>query len=370
MGARVDATSPTARVAIEEMISLAVDNGAELHPSLFVRERDGQMSVHADASDGEPLIRLPVEVLVPIDDTVWETSGGRLSVAGPDHNATPMQQELAERLVAVYNATDKIRWAETTLPAIAFRNDPDATVAVQSLRPGFSAGSRSVADAFVRTRLFRWSRPNSTTDTAHEPGRRFLMPVIDLINHNELGAPYQLGSGAMTISVAHPGASTECVVRYGARRDPLDLAISHGYVERNATLARSVPVTVEAADDLLVHVRGTRLEVRSELDPPRISMERGRLTLSHATFEPGRPDRFVTFLRLAIAAYQAKYEIQSIDVEGISWEVTRRLAEANVDRLLMTQQQFARSASPAATIMIAAADEQRRIIEEVIESPR
>ena len=349
------------------MISLAVDNGAELHPSLVVRERDGQMSVHADAPGGETLIRLPVGLLVPIDDTVWETSDGHLSIAAPDQNATPMQQEFAERLVAVYNATDKIRWAETTLPTLAFRGDSSATVAVQSLRPGFSAGSRSTADAFVRTRLFRWSRPNSSREGAHESRRRFLMPVIDLINHNELGAPFQLGGGAMTISIAHAGASTECVVRYGARRDPLDLAISHGYVERNATLARSVPVTVETTEGLLVSVTGTRLDVRSELDPPIVSMEAGRLTLSHVTFEPGRPDRFMTFLRLALTAYLARVENRSIDVQALAQEVIRRLAEANLDRLSLAQAQLADSDSRAATIMFGAAVEQRRIIEAVLE---
>ena len=58
-------------------------NGAEVHPRLEVVERDGQMSIHADAADGDTLIRLPEDLLVPVDGMTWDVSDDRLSIVQP-----------------------------------------------------------------------------------------------------------------------------------------------------------------------------------------------------------------------------------------------------------------------------------------------
>ena len=64
----VAATSADARAAIDTMVDPTLAGGAHFDPLLEIRERDGDMSLHADAPDGEALVRLPTELLVPVGD--------------------------------------------------------------------------------------------------------------------------------------------------------------------------------------------------------------------------------------------------------------------------------------------------------------
>ena len=64
----VAATSADARAAIDTMVDLTLAGGAHFGPLLEIRERDGDMSLHADAPDGEALVRLPTELLVPVGE--------------------------------------------------------------------------------------------------------------------------------------------------------------------------------------------------------------------------------------------------------------------------------------------------------------
>jgi hypothetical protein len=364
---RVDSTSSAARSAIEEMLAIAVANGAELHPLLEVRERDGQMSLHADAAEGETLIRLPEELLAPVDGVVWDASDDRLTIVEHDPAATAVQRELAELHVALYNATGKIRWARSTLPAVALYNDPAAVAAVRLLRPAFARQEQPIAEAFITTRVYR---DGAGADQApSEPvasGRRFLMPVIDLLNHHAQGAPFRVADGAMTIVVECPGADTQCFVRYRSRCDPLQMALGHGFVDSASQFARSAPLSLELAGLGTVEVAGTHPTTRSSLDPPRVTMEPGRLWLSHVIFPARHPVRMVGVLQLAVAAYLATHADAAPDPSAATSELVTALAEANLDRLSDARPALAGSTVDAAQVVVGAIDAQRLIIERVV----
>ena len=48
MRAQVEASSPAAKAALEELLAIARSYGVEVNPRLWLSEHDGQMSVHAD----------------------------------------------------------------------------------------------------------------------------------------------------------------------------------------------------------------------------------------------------------------------------------------------------------------------------------
>ena len=57
-------------------------------------------------------------------------------------------------MVAVYNATAKISWAERSLPVLALRTVPSAVAAIRTLRPRFATQPISVPETFIRTPCF------------------------------------------------------------------------------------------------------------------------------------------------------------------------------------------------------------------------
>jgi hypothetical protein len=347
---RVDATSNSARTAIEDLLDVAVASGIELHPALEVRERDGHISLHVAAPDGEVLIRLPEDLLVPVGDATWDASGDVLRVVQHDPSASPAQRELADAHVALYNATHKIRWVNRSLPRVALSSDPAAIDAIRLLRPAFATRVVDVAQAFVSTRI---NREGS------------LMPVVDFLDHHPSGAPLQVRDGSMTIAVEHGGSGTKCFACYGSHLDVVDLVLGHGYVDRGVRFARSLPVNVDIPGVGNVSVLAGRTTPVSNLDPPRISMSDDRLTLSHLTFELGHVDRLVTVVHLAVTAFLSRQTDTLGDPAALSRDVVAGLVDANIEVLRRVESELAGSTIEASQAVCAASRSQRHILDQI-----
>ena len=352
---RVDATSPAAKAAIEDLLDCAISSGIEVHKSLQVRERDGQISLHADAPRGDVLVRVPEDLLVPVAETGWGTSDDVLSIARHDPTASAPQRELIEAHLAVYNSTGKIRWARNTLPVMVLSRDAAVASTVRLLRPSFPQESPSTAEGFINTRLYQQA---VTCDGV-------LMPVIDFLNHHRRGAKLLIDDGAMTVRVEHAAGDMQCFASYGSRRDLLDLALGYGFVDPAVRFARSLAVSTDIPGFGNVEVLGRRREAVSSLDPPQITMERKRLSLSHLSFHAEHPDRVVSVLQLAVGSYLAQHVDPPHEPLLTARAVVAALASANIDLLRRAESQLADSTTEAAHVLSAAISGQRDIIEQV-----
>ena len=240
------------------------------------------MSVHADATGGADADPIPEGPLVPMDGAHW-TSWTTICVSSTTTRERRRPASLAEAQVAVYNATRKSQWVHIGLPRVALLEAPQC-LATRSARSGQVSRRARVDRRRVRDdEGAPW--PFGAAPDEGDVGR-FLIPVIDLINHHERGAPWARAATRLSISVARPTGDTQCFVRYRARQEPLDLALAYGFVDDSCTLARSVPRTVRWR----VWAR-SRLPAapsdRSALDPPTVVIEPDRLWLSHVTFDSG-----------------------------------------------------------------------------------
>ncbi len=159
------------------------------------------------------------------------------------------------------------------------------------------------------------------------------MPVIDMINHHERGAMWQLGEDGLTVCVAKPTMDNQCFVSYVRRGDPLDLALAHGFLAEASTVVRSAPITVEVDGILSIDVAGERLDVLNVLDPPRVRIEQGRLRLSHVTFDVERPDRLFDILQLAVSAYVRRQSPEIKNTRAVTRDVLEALMDGNISRL-------------------------------------
>jgi hypothetical protein len=320
------------------------------------------MSVHADVPEGDVLVRLPADLLIPMDGAQWDSSGDDLVIVRHDGRASTVQRELAGALVAVYNATRKVEWARAVLPGPALGDRADVVELIRTLRPGFATHGVSVADAFVQTRVLRWSP--SAGASAGDQGR-YLMPVIDLINHHERGAPWGRADSELAINAAYPMGGSQCFVRYSARQDPLDLALSYGFAESSCTLARSVPVTVDVDDLGTVEVVGQRLQTKTVLDPPTVAIDDDRLRLSHVTFDTRHPNRLMGMLQLAVSAFLAKQPRTGGRGEAadLTTALIGVLVESNLDRLEEVRLELVREGVGGATGTVSRAiDQQQRLL--------
>jgi hypothetical protein len=347
---RVDATSKAASRAINDLLDVAIASGIELHSALEVRERNGQVSLHASVPEGETLIRLPEGLLVPLGKATWDVSGDALRVVQHDSSANAVQRELADAHVALYNATAKIRWAKRALPRVALSSDPAAIDAIRLLRPKFATRSADVAQAFLDTRVNREGH---------------LLPVVDLLDHHPGVAPLQVVDGGMTIPAEHGGAGTKCFASYGSHFDAVDLVFGYGYVDHGTRFVRSVPVSVDVAGVGTVSVLVERTTPVSGLDPPRVSMSADQLVLSHLTFELGHVDRLVTVVHLAVAAFLNRQTSATSEPAALSREVVAGLVDANIEIVSRVETALAGSSSEAAQAVSAACRHQGRILDQI-----
>lgn len=324
----VDASTPGVADSVAGLLDLIVSAGGTVHPKMRVVERSGSFSVHLEGEDHDlPLIRLPESLLIPVDDLDWDRDPGRIAVIGGRAALHADQQQALDLMLDVYNRTGKAAWARRHLPGCSMPGNEAVRAAVQRAAPRFGVGDHSVAEVFIASRVLRLNAER------RDPGHRVLMPVVDFLDHHRRGASFRVVDGAMVIAVVRPEDPTSCRAAYGARRSPLDTVLHFGFVDTSAGHARSLGLTVDHPARPIggvVTVEGRSLRAVSPLDPPVISVEEGRLQLSHLTFDVAHPDRIVGMLTLGLAGVSRRGDLTVADpAEAARWlvvEVARRNA--------------------------------------------
>lgn len=328
--ATVDASTPGVAESIAALVDLVVEAGGTVHPQMRVVERAGALSVHLQGDDdGQPLVRLPELLLVPVDDLGWDSDPGRIAVTRGRAALGADQLRALDLMLDVYNRTGKAGWAQRHLPGCSLPRNGAALAAVQRAVPEF-AERTSVAEIFIGSRIY------SHRTTPEGPTSNVLMPIVDYLDHHRRGAPLRVVDGVMVIGVRRPDDPTSCRVTYGPRRSPLDTALHYGFVDSTATHARSLGVTVDEVDGPIggaVVVEGQPRRALSPLDPPDISVEGGQLHLSHLTFDVTHPDRIVGILALGLIAVARRSALTVADPEVAARWLVGEVARRNVGLL-------------------------------------
>ena len=326
--ATVDASTPGVADSVAALVDLIVSVGGAVHPRMRVVERNGSLSVHLEGDDdGLPLIRLPESLLVPVDGLDWDSDPGRIAVVRGRTALPGEQQRALDLMLDVYNRTGKAAWARRHLPGCSMPGNEAVFAAVQRAAPRFGTGRESVAEVFISSRTLH-HRP-----LPDGPGVRVLMPVVDFLDHHRGGASFRVVDGVMALAVVRPEEPTSCRVAYGGRRSPLDTVLHFGFVDTSARHARSLGLTVDHPHSPIagvVVVEGRPHRAVSPLDPPNISVETGRLHLSHLTFDVAHPDRIVGMLALGLAGVSRRGDLTVADPAAAARWLVGEVARRNV----------------------------------------
>jgi hypothetical protein len=347
---------------LRALVKTVLAAGGQLHPGIRFVERDGQLGVHCQPGFGQadqPLFRLPLELLVPIDGIEWADREDELQARSSLAHLPPLQRDLLDLHLALYNATGKLPWAVQHLPGLAVPRLPSLQTALQAIRPGFGPSRPQAAQAFFQTRVLKLA------------DKKVLMPLIDLLNHHPQGAAFHTNACAMTVAVAQPHDGDECFARYGGRRDVLDLALHYGYADNNTPFAFSAPFDGTLPGVGRVQITAQRLRAIHPMDPPVVTFDEAGMTLSHLACHRQHPQRLRAVLRLALLGAAHRQGCSGAEADRVVTQVFDALCATNLALLQEVQKaaQPLKAWAPVAALLDQAALLQAKVIRVVLMLP-
>jgi len=262
----IDSDSIAVEKAITRLLASLAKYGARFNHRLAIICRDGELSIRT--TDAIPpqqvLIGLPAECLLPVEDFRLSLSGNAIRIS--DHNpaVSPARCEIMERVIDLFNLTDKVsRHRFSTLSSLR-RIRPDVygllcsgriTVDEQPpVRP--SQNDPAIDDLLdTRTLVYRLD-PESSRHTL------VMMPVIDFCNHHPFAHPYSpavdpAGRRMLTVRAFCPDPITrECFARYGIY-DSYDCFLHYGFADQQTPFVISIPleIAMPSLGTLTIHAR-------------------------------------------------------------------------------------------------------------------
>jgi len=348
----------------KELLSLEkllTDNGAWFDDALsIICDDQGSLSIQmaAPKNQGEDIIKVPDELLVPANPLNITVKGGTFSVDPEKGKLSPIQIEIGKCMIEIYNLTGKAEFHKNNYPWITHRKAPafmdklthartpnDIMGGKQSFLhslKGAKSMDEFICDSFIHTRVLGHKESS-------ESGKvQKIMPIIDYLNHDFRASPFILSDpkakkkGLMRILNSQPFLHTrECYVVYGVY-DAVDTFFSYGFPDTHAPFVRSVPVEVPVRGTgklIISALPGARHE--KELDkqiqdlrrfmPVANKKEDGDLEMSHLIIPAAQaPQAMRRVLRLMIRALAGDSVTPQYVVERV-YEAEEVILKTNID---------------------------------------
>lgn len=377
----VKADNPKVGAILREIVSIVLERGAELHPALLLIEKQGAMGLHCDGSlplvsnqqAQRSLVRMPRELLLPTAGILWEDRSDRLVLSRIPEHLSPIQLELLELHIALYNAAGKLPWMIKYHPHQLLQERPVLLEAVRGLRPQTDVENSTLSEAFISNRnctiVPRSSDVGDPNDVDGSMLRQSaVFPILDITNNHYDGARFEWSDTTVSMAIAQPAGTSECFLRYGGRRDVLDLAIGMGYLDQSTPFAHSAPVRLVVDGLGALEVKGLRSKPAHPLDPPQVEFTEKAMVLSHLTCHQRKPHVARLALSLAVQGAAKRSGCPVSLVQAAAAEVMQALVGAN-QRSLDVMQRAAEQCMdrwPSAQLLIAAARRQAEILNAVL----
>ena len=261
---------------LRQLETLVRGEGADLHPALRVVSREGNLWIESDAQDGEVLVRLPPESLIPIDEASLRLDGSAIRVEACSDKISAAQKALLDCMLAIYNQGNKLELHRGYSPWSAFCSSQELLDQLHFARkdaPKISEyhemASQGDLDAlllqhYIASRTLRYG---ANQGDPSGPFHRVLMPFIDFFNHHTAAPGFSRDGAALEVRAGRsvPG-SNECFVSY-SRLDAMDSFLSYGFVDSSAAFMRSVPVHIRLRGVGEIEIQGRGAVTRKNPPP-------------------------------------------------------------------------------------------------------
>ncbi len=259
----------------QELVKLKdiiLEAGGWLYEGLQVCCEGDQVSLKVEepVADIDYLIKLPEELLIPIN-AINLTIENDLFVVSPDETVlSPVQIKVAAHIIEVFNLLDRVKFHKDSNPWVLYKNKKEL------LEPFIKARS-SYYDLQQRLDYF-YDKPEAMSEEEficwvfmkshvlgyiNEKGdflSEVLMPFITFLNHDYRGTPYFYENNDdqqrfLCVKNQQPHLhESECFACYGIY-DGLDSFVHHGYVDVDVPYVRSVPTyfEIEGHGEIVLH---------------------------------------------------------------------------------------------------------------------
>lgn len=327
-----DAESPRVAKLLEKIVALVRAGGAELHPGLRLQERGGFMRVVCEGGTADqvvPLVRMPRQLLIPLEGAQWEDRIDRLVLHRQPDGLSSVQQELLGLHVELYNAAGKLPWLHLHLPDSLLREKVSLLSAVRRIRPETGDPWLSLAERFVQTRTCFIRSPHPPKENN---GIAAIFPLVDLVNNHHEGSDLIWSDDAVSLSFRSHDGTSQSFLSYGGRRDVLDLALGMGYLDATTPFAHSAPVTLSMEFGEFV-VQAMRSRPLHPLDPPIVTFTDRGVVVSHLTVHEGETKRLLTALNLVVQAALRRQAQKKQQDAVLTKQTLMMLANANIKLL-------------------------------------
>lgn len=363
---------------LRKIVSIAVEAGAELHPSLLIVEKDGELSLHSsmplNVKDHAQLCRLPRVLLLPTNGADWQICSEQLFLKRSPDCLSLIQEELLRLHVEIYNATCKIKNSSKHNLSQLVLERPEILEAVQQIQP-YRTFDLSLADQFVSNRLC-WiddvsiSAEHAEQANNSDSGEPGIFPIMDFLNNHHDAGDFEFDDCSVKMEISRPNNTSECFLRYGGRRDVLDYALGMGYFDQTSPYAHSAPFSAELNHLGALQIESLLSRPKSRFDPPRVQFTDDGIQLSHFTCHLKKPKRSLLAFSLAIEGLSRRSGGTPSEAKELILLAKDALLQENLIRL-----EKLRSAAnpyaihcPSAQLLMDAARRQANILQVVLGS--
>jgi len=332
----VETDKTQVRSLIDSTARILVEHGATIDPSVAIRESGGHLSVHSAASPPDtPLFVIPQELLVPVAEITWaimtnKDTGMRSMTVESAQNLTPVQRDLLDLHIDLYNSLNKFEWFLNEHPRAALSDFPDVERLFTECEPNFTRGQEP--EDFLASRVLGYRAKGPAAD--HLPKKSVLMPLVDLMNHHPRGAAFDTSNGALSVLASQPASDSECFVNYGGLRDALQMFSSYGFADESTTVATSICATLPLIGESPATLGTLKVERKhSKGHLPRVTVKESTLTLSKVTFAPRKLDRFNAAFSLPVKSFAMQQGASPELADQVAEQAARELIEINQQQL-------------------------------------
>ena len=298
----VDAESPGIAEPLLAMMAMVVEGGGFIAPGLRIVERGGSIRIERSLSAPpvERLVMVPPSLLVPTGRLVWVEDRDQLRLASEPAHLTPERRDMLDLLLAIYNGAGKARWAQGH-PMAVLSEDAALLAITRSIKPDVAVRTGPLAEMFIANRQVTKGR--LAGELRDVP---VIMPVMDFMNHHGDGDSFRFHHGQLGVSEVHVAGSEECVSSYGGRRDAIDWAISHAWVDVETPYVASAPLAIDLPGIGRLVIEGRSTGANHRANPPQTQFATGAVRLSHAVFDARQPQASLDVLALPIRAFAVR----------------------------------------------------------------
>lgn len=353
-----------AREHLAAIAGLVARTGGGFHNGLVLDARTDELAVRSTTAHPTPerYAAVPIAAMPLMRDFAFRIEGD--SLHGAQEGACPAEQaEMMGRLLALYNACNKLAGWRRQSPLLALADRTDVLSHLLAARAGASKVKRyrdfveaGEWDALALTSFFNARFFSIREEDVRRVGRtdisgpsNTILPIVDCFNHSHAGEPFAVVDEIDPVAVAvnaAPSPSGELFVRYNVY-DPLETVLFYGFFDASADWLGSVPFAHELPGGRRLLVTGDGGTYRGTLSP---AMRPLRSILPHTSHDgtgtyrisklvlPGRrqPDALRRVARVLLGSMDlsgpalerevARLERATLDVNRGYWEHFAALA--------------------------------------------